>query len=390
MTASQSSSARTSADVAVPVAVWSVAVVMWLYYLAPFVALASRPVGPLIVVLGFVPPALALGLLVFRRRARMTVVVGIGVLLFLSPGVVGAAFAMQGSVARWTTRARTVMAVGLWFSVAKLASLLLVPPAAGSWGSAYSFEFGLTVVGLAFATLVGWLLRTLTAEREGRMAAEQARRDAEWARIEQARLAEREQIAREMHDVLAHRLSLVSMNAGALAFRTDLSQDETREIAKTIQCNVKQSLAELRAVLSTLRGSDAPPEPPQPTLAELPVLVADLEEDQRIDLEIATDLEQVPTQTGRQAFRIVQEALTNARKHAPGAPVSVRVAGEPGARLEVTIINPLADLAVPDDSGSGVGLLGLTERASSVGGLVNYGRAGGSFVVSAYLPWKED
>ena len=110
MTASQSSSARTSAGVAVPVAVWSVAVVMWLYYLAPFVALASRPVGPLIVVLGFVPPALALGLLAFRRRARMTVVVGIGVLLFLSPGVVGAAFAMQGSVARWAKRASPSLA----------------------------------------------------------------------------------------------------------------------------------------------------------------------------------------------------------------------------------------------------------------------------------------
>lgn len=389
MTISQSSRVRTTTDPALRGAVWIVAVAMWLYYLTPLVASGSARANPLIVVLSFVPPGLALCLLALRRRAPLAVALGTGVLLFFGPGVVGAAIAMQGSLARWTNRAPTVVVAGIWFSVAKLAALL-IGPLAGPWGSPSSFELTLAVAGLGIATLAGWLLRTRAAEQQGRAKAEQARREAELARIDQARLAERERIAREMHDVLAHRLSLVSMNAGVLAFRTDLSEDQTREIAQTIQLNVKQSLDELRAVLSTLRGADAPPEPPQPTLKELPVLVADLEDDQRIELEIDTDLAKVPTQLGRHGFRIVQEALTNARKHAPGAPVYVRVAGEPGARLQVRVTNPLADLAVPDQSGSGVGLLGLTERAASVGGSVSYGPADGSFVVVASLPWKDE
>ena len=375
---------------ALPGAVWIVAAAMWLYFLTPLVAPGSWPLDPVIVALSIIPPALALGLLTLRRRAPLAVVVGIGVLLFLSPGVVGAAFAMQGSLARWADRAWTVVAAGIWFTLAKLASLLVAPPSSGPWSTAHSFELIVTAVGLLFAGLVGLLLRTAAAAQQGRAKAEQARRDAEQARIEQARLAEREQIAREMHDVLAHRLSLVSMNAGVLAFRTDLSGDQTRQIAEAIQTNVKQSLDELRAVLSTLRGTDTPPEPPQPTLTELPVLVADLAEDQQIELDIAADLTQVPAQVGRHAFRIVQEALTNARKHAPGSPVRVRIAAEPGTQLEVSVTNPLADLAVPDHSGSGVGLLGLTERAASVGGSVTYGIADGSFAVSAILPWKAE
>lgn len=389
MTDSHPFPAQPPAGVPTSTGVWAVAVVMWLYYLTPLLAPSAHRLDPLMVVLSIACPAVALVLLVFRRRVPVAVVVGIGLLLFFSPGVIGAALGMQASVARRARRAWVVALAAAWFVLAKLVSLL-AGPFYGPWETPHTVEFTIAVVGLAFATLIGWLARSRAAEQRGRLETEQARQEAEWARIEQAKLAERERIAREMHDVLAHRLSLVSMNAGVLAFRTDLSPEETRETARLIQAGVKQSLDELRAVLSTLRGADAPPEPPQPTLAELPVLVADLEDDQRIALEIDVDVARVPAQVGRHAYRIVQEALTNARKHAPGAPVRVSISGEPGTQLEVRVSNPLADLATPDRTGSGFGLLGLTERAASVGGSVSYGPLGGDFVVAATLPWKDE
>ena len=104
-----------------------------------------------------------------------------------------------------------------------------------------------------------------TADRERELASERARD------------AERTRIAREMHDVLAHRISLVALHAGALAYRDDLTREETRETAQTIQSNAQLALSELRQVLGVLRaGADAAGvEPPQPTLAELPALLAD-------------------------------------------------------------------------------------------------------------------
>ena len=104
--------------------------------------------------------------------------------------------------------------------------------------------------------------------------------------------------------------------------------------------------------------------------------------------QLVGTLDLVPTTLSRNAFRIVQEALTNARKHAPGVPVRVALAGEPGVRLDVEVANPVgahAGVALPS---AGVGLAGLTERAVLAGGTLEHGaRADGSFVVAAELPW---
>lgn len=367
---------------------WATAVLLWLYYLTPLVALSARATAPSMIALSIAPPLAAFGLLALRGRAPLAAALGIAALLILSPGVIGAAFGAQASVARHR-RALAAVGTGAVFLGAKLTGLL-VGPFAAPWDTADTVEVAIAAVGVVFATLVGWLVRTVAAERRGAAETERARLAADAARLEGARLAERAAIAREMHDVLAHRLSLVSMHAGALAFRTDLGADEARETARTIQRNAKQSLDELRVVLSSLRGADAPPAPPQPTLAQLPVLIAELEDEQRIELRLDADLAAVPARLGRHAYRIVQEALTNARRHAPGVPVTLAVTGAPGGELAITVTNRLADLATPDRSGSGFGLLGLGERAAAMGGSVRHGPVDGRFVVEAVLPWREE
>src|SRR5436190_10422842 len=150
-------------------------------------------------------------------------------------------------------------------------------------------------------------------------------------RVEQARQAERARIAREMHDVLAHRISLLSLHAGALEFRPDAPPEEGARAAGGIRASAHQALEDLRAVIGLLRerAEGEPPHPPQPTLAALPGL---LEESRAAGMELHADvrlpdLAAVPDAVGRNALRIVQEALTNARKHAAGAPVDVRLDG---------------------------------------------------------------
>jgi signal transduction histidine kinase len=144
-------------------------------------------------------------------------------------------------------------------------------------------------------------------------------------------------------------------------------------------------------VLRSSDGADAV-EQPQPTLAELPALLADCREaGSDIALtssELDQPLDQLPTTLSRTAFRIVQEGLTNARKHAPGAPVRVALAGGPGRQLVVEVCNPVAVRTGSEQSSAGVGLAGLTERAALAGGRLEHGPdADGAFVLRATLPW---
>ena len=153
-------------------------------------------------------------------------------------------------------------------------------------------------------------------------------------RVEQVRYAERTRIAREMHDVLAHRISLLSLHAGALEFRPDAPPEEVARAAAVIRASAHQALEDLRAVIGVLRdGADGEaPQPPQPTLAALPGL---LEESRAAGMLLHADvrlgdLAAVPDAIGRHALRIVQEALTNARKHATSAAVDLRRRGRAG------------------------------------------------------------
>jgi len=216
--------------------------------------------------------------------------------------------------------------------------------------------------------------------------AETAEREQAW-RIAQAQGDERARIAREMHDVLAHRISLVSMHAGVLAYRDDLNVEETAQVARIIQTNAAESLTELRAVLGVLREPSATPAKPQPTLADLPALL-DESREAGTHLSVSDDVTSraaLPPATGRHAYRILQEALTNARKHAVGAPVHVALSGRPVDGLSLEVANPLTSTTgLP---GAALGLVGLRERAQLAGGWCTARVEQGRFVVRAWLPW---
>ncbi|MER7519877.1 histidine kinase [Streptomyces sp. NPDC126499] len=213
-------------------------------------------------------------------------------------------------------------------------------------------------------------------------------------RVEQAQRLAREAIAREMHDVLAHRLTLLSVHAGALEFRPDAPPEQIARAAGVIRESAHEALQDLREIIGVLRAPDedkgGAAERPQPTLASLDGLVAEVREaGMRITLDSeVTDPGTAPAATGRTVYRIVQEALTNARKHAPGAEVTVTLRGRPGEGLTVDVRNAAPVGPVPPVPGSGQGLIGLTERATLAGGRLGHGPTpDGGFAVHAWLPW---
>lgn len=243
---------------------------------------------------------------------------------------------------------------------------------------------------LALGMFVGARRELAVAERE-RAASEQE------LRVAQARQLERNRIAREMHDVLAHRLSLLSLHAGALELWPDASPAEIARAAGVIRGSAHGALEDLREVIGVLRtvradDDDLVPEPPQPTLVDLPMLI---DESQKAGMRVALecevpDLGAVPDAVGRTAFRIVQEGLTNARKHADHADVSVAVRGAVDDGLTVEIRNPwpVGVASTTPIPGAGMGIIGLAERTALTGGRLEHGPTpAGEFRLSAWLPW---
>jgi signal transduction histidine kinase len=313
------------------------------------------------------------------------------------------------------------------FALSVLAALVYVvarPEPGEPW--LLLFLFGVAIQG----AVVGWGLfiryrrqlieslrdRAVRAETEARLRAEQAQQRA------------RDEIAREMHDVLGHRLSLLSVHAGALEFRPGASPEEIAGAAKVIRENAHQALQDLREVIGVLRAPVG--ELPQPTLADVRQLVA---ESDRAGMRVGLREEvggAVPDLVGRTAYRVVQEALTNARKHAPGAAVDVHLAGAPGQGLTVEVCNqppapglagaphpdpgpaaaphpdpappgpPVGERSPTASSGPGVvhspqlagapgqGLIGLAERVALASGRLEHGpTAAGGWRLAAWLPW---
>ncbi|MFD8435079.1 sensor histidine kinase [Streptomyces microflavus] len=211
-------------------------------------------------------------------------------------------------------------------------------------------------------------------------------------RAEQAQRLAREAIAREMHDVLAHRLTLLSVHAGALEFRPDAPTAEIARAAGVIRDSSHEALQDLREIIGVLRGpgDTGEGERPQPTLTTLDALI---DESRQAGMKVTVDQRvaapgDAPAATGRTVYRIAQECLTNARKHAPGTEVTVTVTGGPGEGLTIEVANPAPTEPYERVPGSGQGLIGLTERATLAGGRLEHGPTpDGGFVVRARLPW---
>jgi signal transduction histidine kinase len=245
---------------------------------------------------------------------------------------------------------------------------------------------------LAWALYVRARRQLLTSLRER---AERAEAEQELLAA-QARQSERVRIAREMHDVLGHRVSLIALQAGGLEVKPGLPAD-VAQVAGLIRATARQALTELRQVIGVLRDPSEPtsgtalevPLAPLPTLADIPRLVEDSRRaGARVTLEMAVPSDATPPgPLGRDAYRIVQEGLTNVHKHVVGGAATVTVQGSPGAGLHVTVSNPLPPTGIAVRAG-GSGLIGVAERVALAGGTLKHGPTDdGRFVVDAVLTW---
>lgn len=227
------------------------------------------------------------------------------------------------------------------------------------------------------------LLRTLRARAESAEAEQEAK-------LATARADERTRIARDMHDAMAHRLSMVALHAGALSYRNDLDAQEVRRSAEVIRTSTHAALEELRETLSALRDADdGEPNTPQRTAPEIVTLIAECRSvGMNITEHISVDLVAVPAALSRTLYRVTQELLTNARKHAPNTAVDLTLTGKPGTELYLRVTNPpgrSGTLAAPV---SGYGLAGIGERVRLSGG--RFTTATGPdrrFIAEARLPW---
>ncbi|MFJ4841342.1 sensor histidine kinase [Streptomyces sp. NPDC088746] len=322
-----------------------------------------------------------------RRRWPVGVAVGLTVTSLVEPVAAGAMLIGLFSLAVHRPFKQAALLGAGALVVAPVQPMLRPDPEASLFAS--------TAIGVLLVLLVlSWgmvvrsrrqLLVTLR-ERAHRAEAEAA------LRAEQAQRLAREAIAREMHDVLAHRLTLLSVHAGALEFRPDAPPAEVARAAGVIRDSAHEALQDLREIIGVLRGPGDSDDGnrPQPTLVTLDALI-DESRSAGMDVTLAnsvSDPARAPAATGRTVYRIAQEALTNARKHAPGAPVDVTVAGGPGDGLTIEVRNPAPTEPFEPVPGSGQGLIGLTERAGLAGGSLDHGpRPGGGFAVKARLPW---
>ncbi len=255
------------------------------------------------------------------------------------------------------------------------------------------------VVCVGYAAAVGWGAWMQATQALLASLGERARRaeEEQLVKVQEARRAERSRIAREMHDVLAHRLSMLAMAAGALEYNPDAPPADLARSSAVIRSTAHLALEELREVIGVLRTDELDDATgrlrPQPTLRDVAGLI---EERRRTGAAISVsesippdDVEAAPVALGRTVYRIVQEALTNAAKHAPHEPVQVTLAGGEGEGLTVGIVNRMPAETPPSLPGSGTGLVGLAERVDLLGGSFEAGvTPEREHRVAATLPWS--
>ena len=340
-----------------------------------------------VLVLDLACGVLGIVLMRWRRQFPLPVALAVNILGGFSTAASGAAALTAVSLAtrrRW----REIIPMAAVVFVASVFYYHVHPAVIDTPLGAVLFSVFCTSAFTATGMYIG-ARRDLLATRQER--AERASQE-ERLRVAQGQAAERARIAREMHDVLAHRLSLVAVHAGALSYRRGLTEAEVAESADVIRENAHHALADLREILGVLRTPEAaaPPDRPQPTLVDLPALLEEARlAGTKVRLQDAIDdVAEIPDMIGRSAYRMIQESLTNARKHAPDTTVDVMLEGRAGEQLAVEVRNPLRVGAVASVTpGSGLGLVGLIERAELIGGHLEHSVDDGEFVLRASLPW---
>lgn len=251
--------------------------------------------------------------------------------------------------------------------------------------------FFIAIILPAVVVLVVGLVRSNQKERTIALQAQAELTHEEMATRENfARQEERDRIARDMHDTLSHRLSMIAVYAGGLAYRKDLDPEETRKSARTIRDEAEAAVGDLREALHSLRSEGRID--PREGVESL------VERSRRAGMDVEVryqagagpqSLEELSTMAGHALNRAVQEGLTNARKHAPGEPVTITIAALADA-LSITMSNPIAQAKEKGSGNSGgYGIVGMRERASVVGGSLQVKDEEESFSWTLRLPRKE-
>ncbi|MFG1855632.1 sensor histidine kinase [Actinomadura geliboluensis] len=349
--------------------------------------------------------AVALGCLALRRHRPLT---AFGVLLAVLAAVQVAAAAAEVKPSGLTVLpvAFALYAAGAYSAPRRSGAALLLGAALVAGGLAANhltapegWRGGSDVLAYVAALPVAWALGVAARGHRGMLAA--AERRAADARREQhllaerAAAAERVRIARDMHDVVAHSLTLLVVHAETVRARSGELPPWARERVDAMAAAGRQATSEMRELLQVLRdggttaapGITAAPRAPAPTLAGLPALVeAARTAGNPTSLTVTGDMEELPRTVQLTGYRVVQEGLANARRHAPGAEVAVRI-DACGHDVSIEIDSGAPDGDVTPAPGAGIGLHGLEERLAALGGTLDAGATpGGGFRVAATIP----
>lgn len=361
---------------------------LWLLLCVPVVLLSAPDDGGSWVRVALGAALLAAGVALGRRWPMVPLVLTVAGSLTVSPELFTPAYALAlvafGYLAgRRTERTRPALWLFAAVPLAGLARILALDGTLPQW-------FALLLSG-ALAVVAPWLIGRYVRQydrlvRSGWELADRMEREQE-AVADRERLRERSRIAGDMHDSLGHDLALLALRAGALELDPALGAAQQRA-AGELRRAAADATGRLRDIIGVLRedGEDAPVAPPDETIADLVTRA------RASGLTVTLDDTTGPASemTARAVHRVIQEGLTNAAKHAPGAPVQVRLHASDGARVHVHVTTPPTD-GTPDPglASGGTGLVGLDERVRLAGGTLRHGATpDGGFALSAALPLR--
>lgn len=322
---------------------------------------------------------------VFAATFVLFCVAALGPVPSIGPGIAltVAAFTLANRAPRRTALIGAGVATGL---------ILLLSIAVTEWTS-FSPRVFQVAAALSIAAAIGDSARSrrvyLAAMTERAERAEQTRESEASQRVAEERL----RIARELHDTVAHQLAVINLNAGVAAGLLEERPERAREALGTIREAARGGIGEIGELLQYLRAgeSDGAATAPQPGLERLDALLAGVRE-AGLDVELRADgdLDRVTGAPDRAAYRLVQEGLTNALKHGSEHRAALRLDAGPD-ELRIELSNPVAvDGGGAEDPSGGLGLVGIRERVSALGGTVTTGRIAGVFHLSAVLPITEE
>lgn len=336
--------------------------------------------------------------LVWQAKHPLMMMIAGGVLALIGISYLLLLFGAVASARRYPSRLRVIGivtgAIILFFALREALTAwgaalpwFLTRRSGGQYEPAWivtSFVIALTALGVAAAVVLASRARARVVQSDVRADYEQRRADA--LAEQMVRQAERERIARDMHDALAHRLSVVSLHAGALE---GAAGGAAGDIARTVREQTHAALQDMRGLIGDLRSAPGASVPS--TMRAIGSLLSELRAGAvPITAYVLIEApERASAQLDSAVHRIVQEALTNAIKHASAAPVDVFVQVEPLTGARIRIVNPLQSRSDPVAPGGQHGILGIRERVGALDGTAWIGSYDGTFIVDVTLPWQE-